>query len=123
LQTFKHFQRLIRLDKLAAITASKLEAYKASRQEEGAKPSTINRELNTIKALLNKAHEWGYLAKNPAQGVKKFREVKRKVRFLSPDEIKALLEAVAGRLKIIIATLLYTGLRRDELIHLRWDDI
>lgn len=122
-QTLKHFTRLIQSDRLAALTAPHLEAYKARRQKEGAKASTINRELNTIKAMLNKAVAWGYLAKNPAQTVKKLKEHKRQVRYLSPQEARLLIETAKPRLKSIIVTMLYTGLRRDELIHLTWDDV
>lgn len=34
---------------------------------------TVNRELITIKAMLNKTVEWGYLDKNPAEQVKLFK--------------------------------------------------
>ncbi len=122
-QTLKHFTRLIKAERLAAITTPQMEAYKAHRQKEGAKASTINRELNTVKAMLNKAVAWGYLAKSPAQTVKKLKEHKRQVRYLAPEEIKLLLAEANPRLKAIIATMLLTGLRRDELIHLTWDDL
>lgn len=122
-QTLKHFRRLIESDRLAAITAPQMEAYKARRQKEGAKASTINRELNTIKAMLNKAVAWGYLSKSPAQTVKKLKEHKRQVRYLAPNEIKALLAEAGPRLRSIVATMILTGLRRDELIHLTWSDL
>lgn len=53
--TLKHFTEFMQVDKLSAVTAAKLEAYKSWRREGGAKPSTLNRELNTIKAMFNKA--------------------------------------------------------------------
>jgi len=56
--TLKHFMDCIQADKLSAVTASKIEAYKTHRREQGAKPSTLNRELNTIKAMFNKAVAW-----------------------------------------------------------------
>ena len=123
IEVLKHFTGIIPVDRLAAITPAQLEAYKAKRREQGAKPGTVNRELNTIKAMLNKAVAWGYLSKNPAQTVKKLKDPRRQVRFLSPQEIRKLLEAANERLRRIIVTLLYTGLRRDELIHLTWEDL
>ncbi len=123
IQIFKHFSENMKVDKLAYITASKLEAYKARRQEQGARPSTINRELNTIKAMLNKAVAWGCLSRNPAQTVRKLKETKRQVRFLSPDEIKSLISAANERMRLMIMTFLYTGLRRDELINATWNDL
>ncbi len=118
----KNFLGYVKVKKLAAVTPSLLEAYKVHRREKGAKVATVNRELNTIKALFNKAAAWGALAKNPALSVKKFREPKRQVRYLSKTEIRSLLKAASARLGPIIETFLLTGLRRDELVHLTWAD-
>ena len=121
--TLRHFTDFIRADKLSAVTATKLEAYKTHRREQGAKPSTLNRELNTIKAMFNKAVAWNALAHNPAKSVQKFKESRLNVRFLSKEEIRHLLKAADPRMQSIIEILLHTGLRRDELIHLTWQDI
>jgi len=121
--TLRHFTDFIKADKLSAVTAAKLEAYKSWRREQGAKPSTLNRELNTLKALFNKAVAWGALAQSPAKSVKKFREPRKQVRYLSKEEARTLLSAAGERLAPIIETFLLTGLRRDELAHLAWSDI
>ena len=121
--TLRHFTDFIKADKLSAVTATKLEAYKAWRREQGAKPSTLNRELNTLKAMFNKAVAWGALAQSPAKSVKKFREPRKQVRYLSKEEARTLLSAASERLAPIIETFLLTGLRRDELAHLAWADI
>ncbi len=121
--TLKHFTEFIKADKLSAVNAAKLEAYKTHRREQGAKPATLNRELNTIKAMFNKAVAWNALAQDPAKSVKKFQEGRRKVRFLSKEEVRALLKTAEERLKPVIEVLLHTGLRRDELIHLTWQDV
>jgi len=121
--TIKHFTDFIKADKLGAVTATRLEAYKTHRREQGVKASTINRELNTIKAMLNKAVAWGALPQNPAKSVQKFKEPRRQVRYLSKDEVRTVLKAADERLRPILETFLHTGLRRDELIHLQWADI
>lgn len=121
--TLRHFIEFIKADKLGAVSATKLEAYKSFRRELGMKPSTLNRELNTIKAMLNKAVEWGALSQSPGQSVKKFKEPRRQVRFLSREEIQTLLQAAGNRLQPIIETFLHTGFRRDELVHLAWNDV
>ena len=121
--TLRHFTEFIQADKLSAITATKLEAYKTHRRELGNKPSTLNRELNTIKAMFNKAVAWNALAQNPAKSVQKFKEPRRKVRFLSKEEVQTLLKAADERMRPLIEVLLHTGLRRDELIHLTLADV
>ncbi len=122
-QVLKIFAAFMQVDKVGAITASRLEAYKTHRREQGTMVSTINRELNTIKAMLNKAVAWGALSESPAKSVQKFKEPRRKVRYLTTDEIKVALKASNDRLRPILETFLHTGLRRDELIHLAWTDI
>ena len=89
----------------------------------GTKASTINTELNTIKAALNRAVSLNYLARNPCREVKKLKSPRRQVRFLNKEEIHRLLQAGSGRMGPIIEVLLYSGLRRDELAHLTWADI
>ncbi|MDE2490377.1 MAG: tyrosine-type recombinase/integrase [Elusimicrobia bacterium] len=121
--TLRHFSDFIKADKLSGVSAARIEAYKARRRELGAKPSTLNRELNTIKAMFNKAVAWGALAANPAKSVQKVREPRKQVRFLAKDEVRALLSAASERLAPILETFLLTGLRRDELAHLTWADI
>ncbi|MDE2291477.1 MAG: tyrosine-type recombinase/integrase, partial [Elusimicrobia bacterium] len=121
--TLRHFTDFIAVDKLSAVTASRLEAYKTHRREQGAKPSTLNRELNTIKAMFNKAVAWNALAHDPAKSVRKFKETRRKVRFLSKEEVAALLQGADERWRPLIEVLLHTGFRRDELVHLAWEDV
>lgn len=121
--TLRHLTEFIKVDKLGAITPSLLEAYKAQRVEKGTKPSTLNRELNTIKAMFNKALAWGALSKNPAQSVRKLKETHKKIRYLSREEVATLTKAASERMRPIIEIFLHTGFRRDELIHLTWADV
>lgn len=120
LRTFKDFAKV---ERLRAINPQLIESYKKFRSEGGTKASTINTELNTIKAALNRAVMSGYLPRNPAREVKKLKTPRKQVRFLSKEEIAKLLEAGNGRMRPIIEVLLYTGLRRDELTHLTWADV
>ena len=120
LRTFKGFAQV---ERLRGITPQLIESYKKFRSEGGTKASTINTELNTIKAALNRAVALNYLARNPCREVKKLKSPRKQVRFLSKEEVRKLLEAGNGRMVPIVETLLYTGLRRDELTHLTWADV
>lgn len=120
LRTFSEFAKV---ERLLAVTPQLIESYKKFRSEGGTKASTINTELNTIKAMLNRAVALGYLSRNPCREVKKLKAPRKQVRFLSKDEVHQLLKAGNGRMGPIIEVLLYTGLRRDELTHLTWADV
>jgi site-specific recombinase XerD len=120
LRTFKEFAKV---ERLRGITPQLIENYKKFRSEGGTKASTINTELNTIRATLNRAVSLNYLARNPCREVKKLKSPRKQVRFLSTEEIHKLLQAGSGRMGPIIEVLLYSGLRRDELTHLTWADV
>lgn len=85
-----------------------------------------NRALERVRALYNKAIEWGWEGMNPAVGIKKFKEKKRD-RFALPSEIPLLLQAIyeeeneVTRDYFLIS--LMTGARKSNLLAMRWDEI
>jgi len=89
-----------------------------------ATPKTVNKVLKYIKAMFNRALDWNYLTVNPAQRVKLIKVPKSNIpHCLTIKEIKKLLEKCPSWFYPIIYTFLATGMRRSELIHLRWCDI
>ena len=108
---------------LNEITERDIESYRTKRLEEGVKPSTTNREIDTIKAMFNKATRWGYIRSNPAKGVRKRKVARRHPRFLTLEEIERLLSACDEPLYTFVLIGLYTGMRKSEILHLRWEDI
>lgn len=83
---------------LTEITAWAVEKFKAKRLKAGRSPVTVNRDLDRIRAALNKAVEWKMLDVNPIAGVKRSKiEDESRVRFLSADEEKRLRDALALR--------------------------
>jgi integrase len=85
----------------------------------------VNRELSVLKHMLNKAVEWGMLDINPFKrgGRLMFKEDNHMLRFLSEDEIEALLDVCPPHLKAIVETALLTGMRKEELLSLKWEQI
>ena len=91
------------------------------------KPASINRMLISIKRFCAWATERGMLASNPASSVKLVEQEATKQRYLTAEEERALLAAVASsrhtRDQAIIITLLHTGLRAGELCAVRFDQV
>jgi integrase len=85
-----------------------------------------NRTLERVKAMYNKAIEWGYIDTNPANGIKKYKETKRE-RFLLPKEIKAFFESLEEEPNKIardyFKVLLFTGARKTNVLAMRWEEI
>jgi integrase len=83
---------------------------------------TATKELRTLKAVLNKAVDWGQLEKSPAKGVKPPKNKRSApIHFYSKSELSRLYE-FSGYAPIwrLMAN---TGMRRAEAQHLRWQDV
>jgi integrase len=111
---------------LHEIDTHTVEKYKSDRIGVVAE-NTINNELNTLSGILTKAIQWGKVSSNPVHKVKRFR-IKERKRILEPGEQEALIieagkEKKAPHLQAMIIFDLYTGLRKEELLNLKWSDI
>jgi Arm DNA-binding domain len=59
--------------KLGEINAWLVEKWRAARLKAGAKPTTVNRDLDDLRSALAKAVAWGLLEAHPLAGVKRSR--------------------------------------------------
>jgi len=99
-----------------------IERYKAKRKTE-VSPATVNRELAFLKTMFNKAVEWGRLESSPLKNIKKFKEPNSKDRILNVDEMKSLIDAADNHLEPILIIALNTGMRKGEILSLKWENI
>ncbi len=113
---------------ISSIHPFQVEQYKKSRLEAGANPATINRDVATLRNMMNKAVDWKYLQVNPLVRVKMLEESTGRMWILSPDdEVNLLAECEKseqwggpGRryLRDLVAFALYSGMRLDEILSL-----
>lgn len=86
--------------------------------------STVNRELACLRRMLNLAVAWGELRASPLTGkLKLAREPEGRVRYLTPDEAGRLVVACAPHLRPLVLLALNTGMRRGEVVGLRWSEV
>ena len=93
----------------------------------GLAPSTVTGILGILSGLLRYAVKGGQLERNPVRdldrddrpGTGRLSEP----RYLSIDEIAALLENLSDTFRPIIATCTFAGLRISEALGLRWRDV
>lgn len=109
---------------LYGITSQDLEKYKAFRLRQGVQPSTVNRCLAILRKMFNLAIDWGYLQATPLKGIKFFSEKDNlKERILTQNEEIRLIDASCEHLKSILIAALNTGMRRGEILNLKWSQI
>ena len=78
---------------------------------------------NIMSALYSHAIRWEWVDKNPITSVRQSAKREKAPDVLTPEEIVALLSELPNPLRTIIELDAFTGLRRGELIGLRWDDV
>lgn len=112
------------------ITTAGIADYIAGRVRIlGNAPKTANRYREVVCKLFN----WAIttervrmpLDRNPATKVERYREPAPEIRYLTLEQIEEQLEALRGdpQLRVMAAVLIYAGLRREELLWLRVEDL
>lgn len=111
---------------LFQITPLILETYQTHLLNRKLKPATVNRHIATIKHMLTKANDWGYIADEILRGARKVKnlpENNQRIRFLSREESDELLENCPVMIKPVVVTALNTGMRCGEILGLTWDRV
>lgn len=75
-----------------------IEKWRTEKLNGGLKPSTINRVVNALRAILTKAVEWEAINEHPLAKLKALKiDEGKKARYLSQDEEERLFRALAAR--------------------------
>lgn len=105
------------------ITRKDIENFIVKRRSNGISTATANRELCRLKNMFGMAVNWGYLDVNPAAGIKQAKEPIKEADYLTKEEVGRLLEVCEERIRPLLITAVYTGMRWGELMALEWRDV
>lgn len=107
---------------LSEFNPSLIESYRQSLLSKGLAHNTIVLKLKKLKHLFNIATDkWDWFKVNPIAKVKIGVTTNRE-RILLPEEEELLLSKVPPWMREVILFILNTGLRKSELLNLRWKD-
>ncbi len=114
------------------ITRWDVEKFKSLRAKEkhpnrdgNISGTTVNRNLSMLRRIFAVAEEWGVIesGSNPCAVVKKFREMPRRVEPLTVDQCHRMIAAAKPRFRPILTILFHTGMRKSEVLNLKWSNI
>src|SRR5215471_6682402 len=109
---------------LQRVHAADIAALYASLSREGLAPRTTRMVHTALHRALGQAKNWGILRDNPEDITKPPKAPGRETPMLQPSEAVELLKRLRGQPLYLIASLaLGTGMRRNELLGLRWQDV
>lgn len=108
---------------ISKIKPEKIEQFKEYLLESGRTKATVNRYLEQLSSMFTLALNNEYLKSNPCKKVKKFPHKNYTIRYLTKDEEKRLFEHLPPHLKPIVLMALKTGLRKSNILLMRWEQI
>lgn len=115
-----------------------LLSHERIKKDSNRSPATVNRYLAALSHCFTLAvNEWNWLDDSPMKKVGKLKEPTGRTRFLSEDEeihgekiegeltrlLKACQNSANNYLYIIVVLALSTGMRRGEIMWLKWSDV
>ena len=110
--------------KLKNLNALHIQGLYRDRLDSGLSPSTVQKIHHVLHKALSQAIKWSLIPRNPAHDVKAPTPTPKEMHPLSAEEARRLLETARGdRLEALYVLAVHTGMRRGELLGLKWADV
>lgn len=123
---FTYLGQDIRLEDLTTegLLAARDQMQKARRSSN----ATVNGKLASLKKILNMAHRKGWVAQAVWRDVPPLRLVREPVRYWNAEQVAVAFavakdDPYASRAILMLVLGIYLGLRKNEAVHVRWQDL
>jgi integrase len=124
LQVRQHLRPALGQVKLKALSPAHIQGLYRSKLDAGLAPSSVRYIHAVLHRALKQALRWGLVPRNASESVDLPRLGKEEVEVLLPYEVRAFLDAAReDRLEALYVVAVTVGLRRGELLGLRWTDL
>jgi integrase len=119
---FKYLDRFLEALLLSEIDRAVLDRITAARRKDGVSNASVNRLLGVVQRVLRRAvYEWEWLDRCPK--VRMLDEPSIRIRWLKPEEARRLLAELPEHLAVMARFSLETGLRRANVVWLKWENV
>jgi integrase len=110
--------------KLKALTPAHVQRFYREKLDSGLAPRTVQYLHTLLRKALKQAVKWGLIPRNMTDAVDAPRPAKKETKYFSFEQVKAFLKvALEDRFWALYVLAFSTGLRRGELLGLRWEDL
>lgn len=111
--------------RLQALTPPMLTAaYRKLSDEKNLSPKTVRHVHTTLRKALSDAMKWGMVERNPASSAEPPKLVRSEMRTWTAEQVRTFLNFIDDDpLKVVFTLLCTTGMRRGEVLGLRWSDV
>lgn len=131
-RTYERYEEIVRLHLIPGIghhpmqklLPQHLQSFYNKKLEEGLSATTVISFHNVLHKALDTAVRWNLMARNTCELVSPPRRKRFEIQPLNLQQIHRLLSAAQGhRLEALFTLALATGIRRGELLALKWQDL
>ncbi len=131
-RSFERYDEIVRLHivpvlgriQLQKLTPQQVQSFYTKKINEGFKAGTVASFHNVLHKALDTAVRWNLIAKNVCDVVSPPRAEKFEFQPLTVEQVRKLLEVTKGHyMEALFKLALATGMRRGELMGLKWQDV
>ncbi len=109
--------------RLVSLATNNVESFLAAHKDTGVAAATLAADLRVIRTFASWCVKQGWIRRSFAADVAPIRVPKGRVRFLKPHQVAPFLKSCTPTFLPIAILTIFCGLRRKELVNLRWKDV
>ncbi len=110
--------------KLSRLTPQHVQALLNEKLGDGLAPATVRYMHAVLRRALKQALKWDLVARNAAALVDAPRVTQKEIEPFTPEQARIFLDAIRGdRLEALYSVALAVGLRKGEVLGLKWTDV
>jgi len=131
-RTYERYEEIVRLHiipvlgkhQLQKLAAQQVQTFYAKKLKEGLSSTTVNTIHNVFHKALDTAKKWKLIFENVCDLVSPPRSRQPEFKPLTLEQVRVLLDVARGHpIEALLTLALATGMRRGELLGLKWQDI
>lgn len=109
---------------LQRLTSQQVQSLYSQKMKEGLSASYIHSIHGLLHEALDQAVKWKLISMNPCDSVTLPRQVRYEIHPLTKEQAQRMLSTAKGHpLEGLLTMALATGMRKGELLSLRWEDV